>query len=424
MPGESRQCLFVLTPSPRHESEEQTKRSTFLPAHAPGTVLPLGRLDLQWRSGDAHDVGRLQTSTLNRRISPAQQPIVQAPQGGQSAPGRGSTSTPTPTPSRTLSAHPPSPSPASAARSPSPRPPPKDGRGGMGMDLPPPPPSWDFDLVVLSRPRSVKSEEEFALTLRVGVRSAHSLDDSPDESPSAPILALQYLAPTSSSAPIEPKQPIPTVTLDTPSRPGSRAGQIRRTDSLSKESQRDGPQTPLRPFSPLSEGGSRPLTPVSAQLRQATTSFIGGNSTPMTPVVPFATPTTGPAPSSLPSASVAFPPPPTLPPSSASGSASTGPAKRPEERGSIEYLGTSLIPLSSPSLEIVEERSETTYSDPIAPLQRWEGVLECSLSFIAFEPGLAAFGGVRVLVLGDEQGGRDGYVGKEWLSLGDLWVGK
>jgi hypothetical protein len=90
-------------------------------------------------------------------------------------------------------------------------------------------------------------------------------------------------------------------------------------------------------------------------------------------------------------------------------------------RGEVRQLGTSLAVLPAKPLEMVEEKSETTYADPIAPSRRWETVYEHRMKFMALDEGLAELGGLRVLVLADEKA-QAGSVGREWESLGDVWV--
>ncbi|GHJ86800.1 hypothetical protein NliqN6_3202 [Naganishia liquefaciens] len=62
-PGNTRQLLYVLAPAARPAFP---KSSLFLPHHAPGQMLPLGKLDLAW-SGPYGEPGHLVTSVLARR---------------------------------------------------------------------------------------------------------------------------------------------------------------------------------------------------------------------------------------------------------------------------------------------------------------------------------------------------------------------
>lgn len=367
LPSETRQYLFLLTPTPPTVAEGSAPRSSFPPVHQPGTILPLGRLDLTWRSGPSHDPGRLQTSTLNRRM-----PVASI------------------LPTRTLSAA--SPTPGGRL---SPRPPIKLDGDDFG-------PTWEFDLVVLDRQRSVDVEREFEIRLRIGIRTSKPINEEIDEPtpPPAPILGVQYL--TRPPVPALPgtQSSGPKFTFSPPSRsatPMDRTGSNHSATS--------------RPFSPLSHisqaAGSRPMTPVSSQLRQATSSHIG---TPTIPTLPLLPPPT--------IQSTSFPPAPIL----RSSPATVRQSKQSQElRGEVQHIGTSLVLLDQKELVIEEEKSETTYADPIAPLRRWETIYEHTLRFIALDEGLAELGGLRILLLNDEKG-RSGSVGREWESLGDVWV--
>ncbi|KAJ7756813.1 hypothetical protein DFH07DRAFT_742457 [Mycena maculata] len=72
-PQDMRQYIYILS----------RKSTTLAPAvYAPGTIVPLGRLDISWRSSYG-EPGRLLTSMLSRRIplvsAPAQQPVSALP---------------------------------------------------------------------------------------------------------------------------------------------------------------------------------------------------------------------------------------------------------------------------------------------------------------------------------------------------------
>jgi len=97
------------------------------------------------------------------------------------------------------------------------------------------------------------------------------------------------------------------------------------------------------------------------------------------------------------------------------------PPKAGDLRGEAQHLGVSLTPVQVEKLDMVEERSDTTYADPISPLRRWETTFEHTLRFIAMDEGLAELGGLRLLVL-DDQRGMAGSIGREWESLGEVWI--
>ncbi|TFK42800.1 hypothetical protein BDQ12DRAFT_710033 [Crucibulum laeve] len=70
-PQDMRQYIYILTP----------KQTTTVPVvHAPGSIIPLGRLDISWRTSFG-EPGRLLTSVLSRRIplAPVQQPAPALP---------------------------------------------------------------------------------------------------------------------------------------------------------------------------------------------------------------------------------------------------------------------------------------------------------------------------------------------------------
>ncbi|KAI0637237.1 DUF974-domain-containing protein [Trametes polyzona] len=70
-PQDLRQYIYILSPK---------VLPAFPISHVPGTILPLGRLDISWRSCYG-EPGRLLTSTLSRRI-----PLIQAPSQSQTPP--------------------------------------------------------------------------------------------------------------------------------------------------------------------------------------------------------------------------------------------------------------------------------------------------------------------------------------------------
>lgn len=398
-PGSSRQHLFLLTPSPPAPSPATADQpadlpaSVFPPVFPGGTILPLGRLDLAWRSGRYHEKGRLQTSTLNRRV--AQSPVVpkgpSVPGAMPSTPGRGANAT---APGY----------PGSPARAPVP--PPK----GSGRDEP----KWDVDVVVLDLNRAgVTVEQEFTAKLRVAIRSDTAV--SPDleaalaTPPASVRLAIQYLTainpPALRMTGAVPNSLIPAVTLSGPSR---------STTPMSP------PPSTGRP-SPA-PGASRPMTPVSSQLRQATTSqLVTPSAVPAGPVGTFSGPDAGQSIEQS-SQAVDFPPPATIvrpgPPVPSTQAKRAGPAL---PVGDVRHLGSSMMVLPVQPFRLVKEQYMTTYAESSEPGRRWEAVYETDLRFIAFEEGLAPLGGLRVLVLEDESG-LSGYIAREIDSLGDVWV--
>lgn len=381
-PNDTRQYLFTLSPDPdfqpsppKTEGEEEMQRdsdqergmrskSVFPPDYAVGTILPLGRLDLAWFSAPYRNSGRLQTSTLNRRVNIP-------PPHAQVRPIM---------PTRTSSALPPTP--GGVAQLPTtPRRIEKDTPALGG---------WQYDLVLLDVKREVEVEDRFPLTVRVAARSPPIAADDGAPAP-RPRFGLQYLSQqtvsgTSSAGPQTQATAIPTPTF-----------------ALSPPSRSETPLSPSgRPFSPPGAAGpSRPMTPVSTQLRQATTSNIGSS----LPNQPQSTTNALPLPSQQSSAD--FPPLPYHP--------ITG------TRDHLTHLGCSLLHLDVRTCEKVVENMGTTYLEASDQRERWEVVHEATLTFMALNEGLCALGGVRLIEL-DNEGGTSGSIVKEWDTLGDVWV--
>jgi hypothetical protein len=113
----------------------------------------------------------------------------------------------------------------------------------------------------------------------------------------------------------------------------------------------------------------------------------------------------------------AFPPPPFLPYTHA------GPSKtKPTPKGQIVHLGSSLSFLPVKEVEKVRVDHGVTYDETVTgDDERWEVVHELSLRFMALDDGLCELGGIRVLHV-DGHTGVGGSVGRQWDSLGDLWV--
>lgn len=405
-PDDTRQYLFTLSPDPdyqpllpkrdsekREEQQEEPdknddddddnddpqgtmRRSVFPPDYAVGTILPLGRLDLAWFSAPYRNSGRLQTSTLNRRVN-----VAPPHSQGQIRPIM---------PTRTSTALPPTPGgvpqlPNTPRRQPL-------GQGQEGnADVWSDTTGWEFDLVLLDVSRQVEVESRFKITLRVAARSPPIAKDD-DAPPPRPRMGLQYLshpAAISSTSTTTATQisTAPAFALSPPSRSAT-------------------PLSPFgRPFSPPGAAGpSRPLTPVSSQLRQATSSMIGQSSD-----TPAQTPPTALLPPSQLSATD-FPPPPYLPTAPPSSS-----------KAHIIHLGSSLTQLKAQECERVLENMGTTYVEASDRRERWEVVHEVTLELMALDDGLSELGGVRLLGLDDESG-VSGSTLKEWNTLGEVWV--
>lgn len=347
-PDDTRQYLFTLSPDetyPRKEGESSTPRSVFPPVYTPGSILPLGRLDMAWFSAPYRESGRLQTSTLNRRVP---QPIAPA---RPILPTRTTSTIPTP--------------------------------AGPSIVTPPNNPTdqeWEYDLVLLECQRRVEMEQEFKVTVRIAIRTR----TKPAE---APRLAIQYLSRERVTARATPQKQ---------NMPGSQP-----TFALSPPSRTSTPVS--SPFSPPATA-SRPMTPVSTQLRQATSSNIAQ------PPSPFPLPSS----SSITNDDIpTFPPPPYL--------THAGPSRPKTSKGQIVHLGTSFTILPVREVGKVLVNHGVTYDESAGVDERWEVTHELSLRFMALDEGLCELGGVRVLHL-DGTVGVGGSVGRQWDSLGDLWV--
>jgi len=352
-PDDTRQYLFTLSPDqeyPLSKAGTTSSNSVFPATYTPGSILPLGRLDMVWFSAPYRESGRLQTSTLNRRVPPptaAPRPIL---------PTRASTSL-----SQVGQVIPP--------------------HTSDPIDL-----GWEYDLVLLDCQRRVEVEQEFKVTIRIALRTT----TQPNE---APRLALQYLTQDRAS----PRTPIPNNSMSKP------------TFALSPPSRSS---TPLsqRPFSPATNtNASRPMTPVSTQLRQATSSNIAQSPQVLRSSQSL---TSIPIPTPIFSSRASFPPPPFLTPAGPSTS---------KPKGQIIHLGTSLTTLPSKKVDKVNVNPGVTYEEGVELEERWEVVHVVELRFMALDEGLCELGGVRVLHL-DGTVGFGGSVGRQWDSLGDLWV--
>lgn len=330
--------------------------SSFPPTYAAGTVLPLGRLDISWIAGPYRDPGRFQTSTLNRRA----------------------------------------PAPATAARAPPSRP-----NSVLGAPVRTTAGGWEFDLTLVDAPREAALEDSFERSLRVAVRSAPVAEGSAAPPPLQ--LGVQFLAaPPPANAPPPPSASAPSLALSPPSRS---ATPVRGAS----------PAVPGRPFSPGSTP-SRPMTPVSAQLRHAVVSNIASPSAPSTPASPgFGTPAPPP-----PAQAPAFPPAPVL--DRGVSLPKRGVPAAPAGRAAP--VGSTLVLPPPAEWTLLAERPGTTYAAE-APgtttSQRWEAAYELPAQYVALGEGLAELGGLRVLVLHDDTA-TTGSVGREWESLGDVWI--
>lgn len=355
LPGDTIQRLFVLSPDTSSESENDdtpTAEKTQTASEEDSSSLPLSTFPPQYAAGTVLPLGRLRLSWLS---------------GPHHEPGHFVTSMlnrrttlPQPTPSRPTSL-------LSLSNNP---------RLSLNRSLNRPLPSreeWEWDLTV-SGSRRVELESQLELTLRLGVRAPS------DAMPSETEFGLQILTPT-----------------------GQGQAQLQRRASRSS--------TPIGTVgTPVPDSHSRPMTPVSSQLRHAISSPAQPQPKPATPVqrpqsiqgapgaLPSATPTTNGGPS--------FPPPPTI-------------ARQSVGDGRVLALGPSLITLKIHDWKLVREQAGTSYAAEAPGTTqggtKYEALWEGKVRWMAMEAGVADLGGVRVLTMAE------GAVGKEW-ELGSAVV--
>jgi hypothetical protein len=86
--------------------------------------------------------------------------------------------------------------------------------------------------------------------------------------------------------------------------------------------------------------------------------------------------------------------------------------------GAAVRLGPSLVVPEPKEWVMVRERPGTNYpaEAPGGGANRWEAVYDIPVTWLALEEGLVELGGARVLMMDTEA------VGREWESLGDVWV--
>lgn len=436
-PDDTRQYIFVISPDHApQEDYDPLPPTTFPTIHSPATILPLGRLDVSWFSAPYRDPGRLQTSTLNRRvpivpIAPIT-PVARKNLAIPASPGVASSSVRPLSPVDSLRRGP------SLMENKSP------GSGGL---------DWEYDLVITQLERNVEVESEFIAKIRLAARSlvtsstsdiTSPSDDVSTSPPPAPALhlAVQYLS-------VPP--PLPYTSIS--------ASSSRPAVSLSGPSRSSTPQSSGPSRHPVaSPGPSRPMTPVSTQLRQAASSSLR----PQANSALLARTASAALEAEVDGDNVVFPPEPFLPQSSwptsqlnalqsqAGRPVSTTGTPEGRGEGQVIHLGSSLEYIPPLSLKLVCERvgdsppanpnarSSISTSDGEGENQAgasvkqkyWEGVHELDLRFVGLQEGLANLGGVRVLLLDntgvDEtmklEAGLSGSLGREWLTLGDVWV--
>lgn len=383
-PNDTRQHLFLLRYTPPQAMRGVL--SAFPPFFPGGSILPLGRLDVGWVAGKYAEPGRLQTSTLNRRT--AVTPIAPSPADADK-----------PLPTRTTSALAPAPGPSTPAKSPV--------RAGASIPAQPKEDEWEYDLCVTESRLGDGAvvEEEVVLKVRVAMRSLKICADG-DEKPPPVTLGIQHL------------EPRPLARLTQASRPGEHLNAPSIAFSPPSRSATPLPGTPAT----IPTATSRPSTPLSAKLRQATAAQLTPRG--LTPVPGMARTLSGISQASgglLPPATIdvevvpstLIPPIPAFPPAPTSARTTD---KSDTDTGEVYYLGNTLI--QTPSLEFTQaqEQYHTSYAESAEPPLRWEAVGEVELRWVALSQGLADLGGIRVLNMSS------GTIGREWDSVGQVWV--
>ncbi|WWC89524.1 uncharacterized protein L201_004448 [Kwoniella dendrophila CBS 6074] len=332
LPEDIRQFLFILSPEPdtiSTEEEDYYKKSIFPPIYPGGTILPLGRLDVTWLLSKYHLPGRLQTSTLNRRVPVAIQPPVLPPKGGiiptrtLSNQSNISTSSPlaTPNPRDRLSNQNNNnnllaPSPMKGTLNPNPN------TNINKPDEENQEEEWEFDLTLIENEnnndndlREFEIDKQFSMDFKLGIRSIQSIpefnsnpansqqhksstsinndnlndsssNDKKEDDDDTPLSRISsrvsnkshdIQTPKSNNTYQKPKSPRIAIQYLTPLPQQPQTGP--KLSILSPTSRTNTPLSPPpsvssnRPFSPLTSTStsSRPLTPssVANQLRQA-----------------------------------------------------------------------------------------------------------------------------------------------------------
>ncbi|WVF71657.1 hypothetical protein IAT40_006465 [Kwoniella sp. CBS 6097] len=303
-------------------------------------------------------------------------------------------------------------------------------------------------------------DDDVPLSRRASRIQEHNLPPPP-----SPKIAIQYLTPvppTTATTSSATGQPGPQVSVLPPSRTSTPLSPPPRAQGPSdKRAYTPLQQSALGSTSTLNQPSSRPGTPLSARLRQAQSQGLApsanasvAGSAPGTPrfsstlgagdgVQSSRISVSAGASAAMETTSVPvveFPPVPTF--VQAHSQQTTASSKNPNSNSALPntavqtnqviQIGNSLIHLPSKTLVKVSENTGPSYADEVVH-KRWEASYEFELEFIAFDEGLAGLGGLRVLLLDDEEGqphkGADegqwngtmsGYVAREWDNLGDL----
>ncbi|KAF8589957.1 DUF974-domain-containing protein [Ramaria rubella] len=390
-PQDIRQYVYILTPK---------SAPSFPVVHTPGTIIPLGRLDLAWRSSFG-EPGRLLTSLLTRRI----------PIPAQIAP---SAIPPHLQPARPRSPQQPFSRPTSPPGSPTPfkpRPPSHQARPGSPASFTPPSPApsalpdLEVDLVVRSIPHSdIALEQPFKVTFELTVSG---ILPTPGKTRYLHLM-VQHLQPARISS-------LPPIRGSTPTLP---IGNSSPRPSLDIQS--PGPHPP--------ESASPTMSP-----RRGTFNFTIGLAQALneSPVTNMTTESVA-LPEDVESrrSSTAMPSRTTLIrlPSPLSSSA------RPQ---SVLALGTSVLSLPPFLLSQPQPATPTPDAPTRSIVGRGESTREFECMFVPMRKGFATVGGLRVLLIEDREVedansqddvvlishiNAEAKILREWDIVGEIWV--
>ena len=375
-PQDMRQYVYILTP-------KVTEPSTNTPA--PGSIIPLGRLDISWRSSFG-EPGRLLTSMLSRRIPLAPTPAAQP---ASALPPYLKRTIAGPTPSRP---HSPSISSIHQARPGTPPIGPRPGSPALRRDSvssvrpqspqltpvpqPVPPPEIEAQLLVRRLPReNIRIEKPFSIAFSVVISSP--VTPSRENLRRKVTLAIQHIRKRVIPPPVIPQPPVESFSPRLPSSGFSTPSSATATFNYALAHQK------------ILAASSRPAAPE--------------------PVIPDpGTPTDN---------SNALPPP------YFEGGSEELPSSSPN---SVSFVGPSAIYL--PPLEI-DYSSHSGHGDGFAKVQLTQ---DFELPFIGLRQGFSTIGGLRILLAEDVVQGTEDVdskptksrvqVLKEYEVVGEVWV--
>ncbi|KAF9036963.1 DUF974-domain-containing protein [Hymenopellis radicata] len=365
-PQDMRQYIYVLKPS---------TLTLEPPIYTPGTSIPLGRLDLSWRSSYG-EPGRLLTSMLSRRIPlPSSTPKPNQP--ASALPPYLKRTVVASTPGSTTPSRPNSPGPGSRPGSPF-----KNRPASMGparVQSPPPAtqlnplPALDVNLLVTDMDRNaIRVQHPFNVRMTLTVST--SIPFEKRHYNRVVTLAVQSIEPQGKVLPIAPPVQLTT------SEPFTRIAS---------------PGMPTPTQSPTSTAFSSPVVQqrvLTSSPRQNTVELGPYNTQVLLP---------------LPLSHAALP------------------------CNNISYCGPSAIILDP--VQLVDAEGQD--AGPI-PQRKVHAVQEFDLTYMALRPGFTTFGGLRILLIEDKfvgvipgmedevqtQQGQTAQVIKEWEVTGEVWV--